>query len=131
MSTTTTEGSTRRIVSAGLVHEYKHFELVAHVEAQIAFLERLDPVAGAEVRALADQHARLPRGFLAKTREIQAEVNSRFDRIAPSGLYYGAPSAQSNLRGFWPTTWIEGSTPRNPKGVSDLIARQLGDAVIS
>jgi len=35
------------------------------------------------------------------------------------------------MAGFWPSEWIEGATPRNPKGVPDSVARALGLAIIS
>jgi hypothetical protein len=119
-----------KVLKPGMVHEYTNYDATKHCQAHIACLEKLSPVAGAELRAMATEHASKFGGIRAITFELQKRCSALLDSVAPDGLYFGAPSAQSNLIGFWPAEWIKGATPRNPKGVSDAVARALGPALL-
>lgn len=119
-----------KVLKTGLVHEYKNYDASEHCDAHIQCLESLDPVAGAVVRAKANEVILKYGSIRHSTYGLQRECSDLLARLAPAGMYFGIPSVNSNMMGFWPSAWIEGSTPRNPKGVPDSVARTLGYAVI-
>lgn len=119
-----------RVLKPGMVHEYTNYDATAHCEAHIACLEKLYPAAGAEIRAIATSHAIKFGSIRAITHDLQKRCSALLDSVAPDGMYFGAPSSQSNLIGFWPAVWIQGATPRNPKGVCDAVARALGAVLL-
>jgi len=120
-----------QILRPGLVHEYANYDASAHCEAHIACLERIHPQAGLLMRAKANAVVAKYGSIRYATHELQRECSDLLNKTAPADMYFGAPSAQSNMAGFWPSEWIEGATPRNPKGVPDSVARALGLAIIS
>jgi len=120
-----------KVVKPGLIHEYANYDASAHCEAHIACLEKLNPNAGAIVRAKATELIRRFGSIRSETVQLQRECSGALDKIAPAGLYFGIPNVNSNMAGFWPREWIEGATVRNPKGVPDSIARAFGIAVIA
>ncbi|WP_157046067.1 hypothetical protein [Polaromonas sp. JS666] len=119
-----------KVVKPGLVHEYVNFDCVSHCEAHIACLEALDPIAGQSIRAKANNIVAKFGSIRSRTHELQRECSVALDRVGPTGLYFGIPSVNSNMAGFWPEVWIEGATARNPKGVPDSVARALGNVVL-
>ncbi len=119
-----------KVVKYGLVHEYTNFEASVHCEAHIACLEKLDPIAGSAVRAKANACIAKFGSIRSITYQLQSECSEALNKVSPQGLYFGTPSAQSNMAGFWPSVWIEGATRRDPKGVQDSVARELGSAII-
>lgn len=119
-----------KVLKAGLVHEYKNYDSSEHCEAHIRCLEVLDPVAGARVRGMANAEISRYGSIRHATSDLQKLCSGLLDTLAPTGMYFGIPSVRSNMMGFWPSAWIEGETPRNPKGVPDAVARTLGQAVI-
>ena len=121
---------TAQILKPGLVHEYANHDATAHCEAHIACLELVDPQAGSLMRAKANAAISKYGSIRHATYELQRECSERLDKAAPVGMYFGAPSARSNMAGFWPSEWIEGATPRNPKGVPESVARVLGSVTI-
>ncbi|WP_413460679.1 hypothetical protein [Herbaspirillum huttiense] len=120
-----------KVVRAGLVHEYTNYDATSHCEAHIACLEKLDPSAGALIRAEANELVRRFGNIRSGTKKLQSECSEFLDRLAPAGLYFGIPNVNSNMAGFWPKEWILGATVRNPKGVPDSTARALGKALIA
>lgn len=120
-----------QVLKPGLIHEYANYDTTAHCEAHIVLLERLDSTAGAAVRAKADELIRKYGSIHSATTHLQRECRGALDKLAPAGLYFGIPSVNSNMAGFWPQEWIDGATPRNPKGVPDPVARALGYAAIA
>lgn len=121
---------TAQILKPGLVHEYANYDASAHCEAHIACLELVNPQAGSLMRAKANEAVAKYGSIRHATYELQRECSDLLNMAAPVGMYFGAPSARSNMAGFWPSEWIEGATPRNPKGVPDSVARVLGSVTI-
>jgi len=119
-----------KVVKSGLVHEYINYDCIGHCEAHIALLEKLAPNEGAVIREKANNIIAKFGSIRSMTYDLQRECSAALVKTAPAGLYFGAPSANSNMMGFWPADWIEGSTSRNPKGVPDSVARSIGIAVI-
>lgn len=119
-----------QVLKPGLVHEYANYDVILHCEAHIACLEMLDPAVGAVMRGKANAEIAKFGSIRHVTRELQSECSGLLDRMAPTGMYFGAPSTHSNMAGFWPSEWIAGETVRMPKGVPNSVARDLGMAVI-
>jgi len=118
------------VLKPGLIHEYTNYDTVAHCEAHIRCLETLDPAEGARLRAIAEGIQKTHGSIRGATYDLQRQCSALLDKLAPSGMYFGIPNVRSNMAGFWPRSWIEGETPRNPKGVPEATARQLGNAML-
>lgn len=119
-----------KVLKPGLVHEYVDYDYSAHCEAHIACLEKLDPMAGARVRAKANALVAKFGSIRSGASDLVRECSGELDRLAPKGFYFGLPNVHCNMAGFWPAGWIAGATPRNPKGGSTAQARALGAARI-
>lgn len=110
------------VLCAGVVDEYnadKQYNYTAHVEAQLEVLERLNPSDGAQIRARfeAVRGGRYVEGDHISN--VAKAISARLDALAPEGLYFGIPRANSNIAGFWPIAWLKG-------GPSDAEARAVG-----
>lgn len=120
-----------KVTKPGLVHEYANCDETVHLYACIACLERLSPIDGASILARANEYRREFRGIQANAQELHRAISEAMEKVIPEGLYYGRPSVHSNMLGFWPAEWLDGATPRNPKGVPDSVARTYGMASFS
>lgn len=117
-----------KVVAPGLVAEYKDYNGSQFCEEHIRCLEHLDPAAGMVVRSRADDEVAKYGSIRHATYDLLKMCAQALDAIAPNGMYFGRPNVNSNIVGFWPTDWIADSTPRNPKGVPNSVAIQLGMA---
>ena len=88
-----------KVIKSGLVHEYANYDSSSHCEAHIACVEALAPIDGERIRAIANNYLRT-YGRIRNHRELQRECSIALDKIAPTGLYFGAPSVNSNMSAF-------------------------------
>ena len=122
-----------QVIKPGLVYEYKPIrtrersEAALLCEANITVLEKLDPRAGAAVRARATKRLH-SYTTLQCVAELVDECWERINALVPPNMYFGTPAPYSWKVGIWPKTFCLPGVQRHDM---NRLCSSLGHAVIA
>lgn len=98
-----------KVTRGVIVHEYIGTER-DHLDAHLVVLRHLDPVRAQDfdsrLQALNSSGFSTCDGRVDSNRRILRRISVTLDGVAPEGAYFGLPSVQSNIAGFWPAAWL-------------------------